>query len=176
MEQLISMYAALQEYPVALSYPDGQIYACDFNHAHGYDHDFTTIYTFGPYKLEHTSVSRSQQLIKGYSEELVFTKLGTTSYKTIRVTKRLFGLDKDYVALSNAVRAKSDGKKFENPFEKIINDSVYDLQFYLTELMHADDKAIKNNEIQETIDQLDKIKKRLLLTQNINYSEQNKAK
>lgn len=176
MEQLISMYAALQKYPVVVSYPDGQMHVDDFNYGDGYDHDFTTIYTFGPYKLEHTSVSRSQQFIKGYSEELVFTKLGTTSYKTIRVTKRLIGLDKDYVALSNAVLAKSEGKKFENPFEKTINNSVDELQFYLNELGNAHSAVMSYDEIQATMAQLDKIKQRLLLTQNINYSEQNKAK
>ena len=176
MEHLISMYAALQKYPVVVSYPDGQVYAGDFNHAHGYDQDFITIYTFGPYKLEHTDIARNQQFARGYNQELVFTKSGTMSYKPILVTKRLIGLDKDYVALSKAIQAKSDGKKFENPFEKTISDSVYDLQFYLTELMHADDKAMKNDEIQETIDKLDEIKHRLLLTQNINYLEQNKAK
>ncbi len=50
MEQLINMYAALQKYPVAVSYPDGQISSGDFNRADGYDHDFVTIYEFDPYK------------------------------------------------------------------------------------------------------------------------------
>ncbi len=85
--------------------------------------------------------------------------------------KRLFGLDKNYVDLSRAIQAKANGKNFENPFEKTINDSVYNLQFYLTELSHMHSALMNDDEIQETIAQLDNIKKRLLLTQNINYSE-----
>lgn len=176
MEQLISMYAALQKYPVAMSYPDGQICPGDFNHAHGYDHDFVTIYEFGPYKLEHNNLARSKHFIKGYSQELIFTEPGTTLYILVYVGKRLGGLDKDYIGLSKAIQAKANGKKFENPFEKTINDSVYDLQFYLTELAHTHGTVMNDDEIQETIAQLDKIKNRLLLTQNINYSEQNKSK
>ncbi len=88
------------------------------------------------------------------------------------MNNRLVGLDKDYVALSKAIRAKSEGKKFENPFEKTINDSIYELQFYLTELSGTHDKTMPYGEIQKTISQLDEMKKRLLLTQNINYSDQ----
>lgn len=174
MEQLISMYAALQKNPVTVSYPDGQISVNDFNHAYGYDHDFITIYTFGPYKLEHNNLARSKHYISGYSQELTFTKPGTTLYIPILVKKRLVGLDKNYIDLFRAVQAKADGKKFENPFEKTINDSVYNLQFYLTELSHTHSTLMNDDEIQETIAQLDNIKKRLLLTQNINYSEESK--
>ena len=174
MEQLINMYAALQKYPVAVSYPDGQICPGDFNHAHGYDHDFVTIYEFGPYKLEHNKLARSHQFIRGCTQELIFTEPGTTLYILVYVGKRLGGLDKDYVGLSKAIQAKANGKKFENPFEKTINDSVYDLQFYLTELSHTHSALMNDDEIQETIAQLDNIKKRLLLTQNINYSEKSK--
>lgn len=157
-----------------MSYPDGQISSNDFNHAHGYDHDFVTIYTFGSYKLEHNDLARNKHYIKGGTQKLVFTKPGTTFYKQILVTKRLMGLDKDYVALSNAVRAKSEGKKFENPFEKTINDSVDELQFYLNELINAHSAVMSYDEIQATMAQLDEIKQRLLLTQNINYSEKSK--
>lgn len=174
MEQLISMYAALQKYPVAVSYPDGQICPGDFNHAHGYDNDFVTIYEFGPYKLEHNKLARSQQFIRGCTQELIFTKPGTTLYIPVYVGKRLVGLDRDYVGLSKAIQAKANGKKFENPFEKTINDSVYNLQFYLTELSHTHSALMNDDEIQETITKLDEIKKRLLLTQNINYSEKSK--
>ncbi len=176
MEQLISMYAALQKNPVTVSYPDGQISSNDFDYAHGYDNDFVTIYTFGPYKLEHNDLARSKHYIKGCDQELTFTKPGTTLYRSVLVRKRLFGLDKNYVDLSRAIQAKANGKNFENPFEKTINDSVYNLQFYLTELSHTHSTLMNDDEIQETIAQLDNIKKRLLLTQNINYSEQNKSK
>ncbi len=172
MEHLISMYAALQKYKVTVSYPDGQMHANDFNYGHGYDQDFVTLYTFGPYQLEHTDVARKQQFLKGYKEKLVFTKPGTTLSIPVIVNNRLVGLDKDYVALSKAIRAKSEGKKFENPFEKTINDSIYELQFYLTELSGTHDKTMPYGEIQKTISQLDEMKKRLLLTQNINYSDQ----
>ena len=162
--------------PVTVSYPDGQISPNDFNHAHGYDHDFVTIYTFGSYKLEHNDLARSKHCIKGYSQELIFTKPGTTLYILVYVGKRLGGLDKDYIGLSKAIQAKANGKKFENPFEKTINDSVDELQFYLNELGNAHSAVMSYDEIQATMAQLDEIKQRLLLTQNINYSEQNKAK
>jgi len=176
MEQLINMYSALQKYPVSVYAPDGQIPADKFDYAHGYDHDFVTIYAFGPYRLEHTDISRSQQFIKGYDKELVFTSPGTTLYIPVQVTKRLIGLDKDYVNLFKAIQSKADGKPFKNPFKDTINESIDNLQFYLTELSHTHNTLMNNNEIQETIAQLDDIKKRLLLTQNINYLEQNKAK
>ena len=174
MEQLISMYAALQKYPVAVSYPNGQICPGDFNRGHGYDHDFVTIYNFGPYKLEHNNLARSQQFIRGCTQELIFTEPGTTLYIPVYVGKRLGGLDKDYIGLSKAIQAKANGKKFENPFEETINDSVYNLQFYLTELAHTHGTVMNDDEIQGTIAQLDKIKNRLLLTQNITYSEKSK--
>jgi len=174
MEQLISMYAALQKNPVTVSYPDGQASPNDFDYAHGYDNDFITIYTFGPYKLEHNDLARSKHYIKGYTQELTFTKPGTTLYRLVLVRKHLFGLDKNYVDLFMAIQAKADGKKFENPFEKTINDSVYNLQFYLTELSHTHSTLMNDDEIQKTITKLDEIKKRLLLTQNINYSEKSK--
>ncbi|MBP5485356.1 MAG: hypothetical protein J6Y07_01470 [Alphaproteobacteria bacterium] len=174
MEQLISMYAALQKYPVAVSYPNGQICAGDFNHAHGYDHDFVTIYEFGPYKLENNELARSKHFIKGYGQELIFTEPGTTLYIPVPIRKHLVGLDKDYVELSKAIQTKANGKNFKNPFEETINDSVYNLQFYLTELAHTHSTVMNDDEIQETITKLDEIKKRLLLTQNINYSEKSK--
>lgn len=174
MEQLISMYAALQKNPVTVSYPDGQISSNDFNYAHGYDNDFVTIYTFGPYMLEHNDLARSKHYIKDYTQELTFTRPGTTLYRLVPIRKHLFGLDKNYVDLFRAVQAKADGKKFENPFEKTVNDSVYNLQFYLTELSHTHSTLMNDDEIQEIITQLDEIKKRLLLTQNINCSEKSK--
>ncbi len=176
MEQLISMYAALQKYPVMVSYPDGQVYANDFNYSHGYDHDFVTIYTFGPYKLEHTKVARNKEFINGYSEEMIFTEPGTTFYIPVLVRKRLFGLDRDYVNLSKAIKTKANGKEFKNPFEKTINDSIHELQFYLTELGNTHCEIMGYDEIQGTIKQLDTMKHRLLQTQNINYAEQNKVK
>lgn len=174
MEQLISMYAALQKHPVTVSYPDGQISPNDFDYAQGYYNDFVTIYTFGPYKLEHNNLARSKHYIRGCDQELTFTKPGTTLYISVLVRKHLFGLDKNYVDLSRAIQAKANGKKFENPFEKTINDSVYNLQFYLTELAHTHSTSMNNDEIQKITDQLENIKKRLLLTQNINYSTKSK--
>ena len=169
MEHLISMYAALEKYPVMVSYPDGQMAVGDFNYAHGYNHDFITSYSFGPYKLEHNSVARDKQFLNGASEKLLFTKNETALYIQVLVTKHLMGLDKDYVALSKAIKAKANGKKFQNPFAKTISDSIYDIQFYLTELTQADDAKITYDEIQEMVTQLDTIKQKLLLTQNINY-------
>ena len=174
MEQLISMYAALQKNPVKVSYPDGQTSPNDFNYAQGYDNDFVTIYTFGPYMLEHNDLARSKHYIRGCEQELTFTKPGTTLYISVLVRKRLSRLDKNYVDLFRAIQAKADGKKFENPFEKTINDSVYNLQFYLTELSHTHSTLMNDDEIQKTITKLDEIKNRLLLTQNINYSEKSK--
>ena len=72
--------------------------------------------------------------------------------------------------LFTAIKNKAAGKRYTNPLETKINDYIFWLKFYANEAhsMLPDSDAI--------MDQLDKIKLKLLASQNINYIERNKNK
>lgn len=169
MENLIEMYAALEIYPVVVSYPTGQmpisydsIKLRDFK----YDNDFITYYTFGPYKLQHQEIARKNELLCGYNKILCFTKIDSTMYKKVHVNKRISDMDKRFVSLSQNIVAKANRKTFTNPFEKQIVDNTSNLMYYLRNVPGA---MMKHDEVESLMTQLEEIKQKLLLTQNIKY-------
>lgn len=169
MENLIEMYAALEKYPVTVSYPAGQI-APDADsirlHDFKYANDFITYYTFGPYKMEHCEIARQNEYIRGYATKLCFTKSDTTMYKQVCVNKRISDMDKMFVNLSKNIIAKANKKIFTNAFEKQIVDNTSSLMYYLRNVPLA---IMPSDEVDALMNQLEAIKRRLLETQNIRF-------
>ena len=171
MENLIDMYAALEKYPVTVSYPAGQIAPTADTiklHDFKYDNDFSTIYTFGPYKMEHCEVARHNEFSRGHSKELYFMKSGTAMCMRILVNKYITEQNKKYVTLAHDIISKANGKKFKNPFEKQISDSMFNLMYYLRNVPLA---MMPTDEVDAIMNQLEEIKRKLLQTQNINYTK-----
>lgn len=169
MENLIDMYATLEKYPVNVSYPAGQI-APDADsiklHDFKYANDFITYYTFGPYKMEHREIARQYEYIRGYGKTLCFTKCDTTMYKQVCVNKRISNIDKMFVSLAKNIIAKANGKTFTNVFEKQIADNTSDLMYYLRNMPGT---IMPADEVDALMNQLEEIKRKLLLTQNIKF-------
>ena len=169
MENLIEMYAALEKYPVTVSYPAGQI-APDADsiklHDFKYENDFITCYIFGPYKMELCEVARKNEFIFGYGKKLCFTKFDTTMYKQVCINKRISDMDKKFVNLSENIIAKANKKPFTNAFEKQIVDNTGNLMYYLRNVPNT---TMPYDEAEAMMAQLEEIKRRLLLTQNIEY-------
>lgn len=163
-QNIIQMYAALETNPVTISYPDGQMAANDKNIlSYTYANNFITIYTFGPYKLVHHDVSRKTEHFDGYSEQLVFTKTGTTFYVPIKIGKFTREFNKDYIDLYNAIKAKADGKQITNPYVERANDAVYFLKKYILETPETL-LGVQNKD--EFFKQLDNIRASILKSQN----------
>lgn len=168
MNTIIEMYAALEANPVKISYPDGQpSVTADYKVLDQYKqhHDFITLYDFGPYVL--TQTEHHNRLY----QTLLFYKKNTTGYQEVRYDGRVWKPgDLMLLELFTAIKNKAAGKRYTNPLETKINDYIFWLQFYANgaHSMLPDSDAI--------MDQLDKIKLKLLASQNINYIERNKNK
>lgn len=164
MQEIIKMYAALESNPVTVSYPDSQIAANDKNIlSYTYDNNFITVYTFGPYRLAHHDVSRKNEYLNGYSEELVFTKNGTSFYLPVQLGKFTRDFQKDYIDLYQAIKAKADGKQFTNPYVEHTNDAVYFLQKYIVE---ATEELLGVQNKDKMLKQLEDIRALILKSQN----------
>lgn len=164
MKQLISMYAALEKYPVTVSYPNGKISKdstfdelYDFNR----DNDIIADYKFGPYTATHTKGARCG----GHGEVVEFTKKDTDMFIPTTISKYAIGINKDFVILFKNIVAKSNGVPFENPFTKQIKENIYELMFYLR---NVPDELMKSSQANELFNQLENIKTKMLATQNIN--------
>lgn len=171
MENLIDMYAALEKYPVTVSYPAGQIALSTDSiklHDFKYDNDFSTIYTFGLYKMEYCEVARHNEFSRGHSKELYFMKSGTAMCMQVLVNKYITEQNKKYVTLAQDIISKANGKKFKNPFEKQISDSMFNLMYYLRNVPNT---IMQSNEVDSIMNDLEEIKRKLLQTQNINYTK-----
>ncbi|MBO7509538.1 MAG: hypothetical protein J6T57_04665 [Alphaproteobacteria bacterium] len=164
---VIDMYAALAANPVTVSYPEGQMRTDDSDiYSYKYNHDFSTFYTFGPYRLQHIEVARLDEHSRGFGQELVFTETGTTLHIPIQISKYSKEFKQGYIDLYNAIMAKAGGKTFTNPYVESINNSVYFLEKYILEapdaLLSPQGTADKNTLFQ----QLDNIKTLLLTSQH----------
>lgn len=174
MENIIEMYAALEKHPVTVSYPAGQIAPTADTiklHDFKYNNDFSTIYTFGPYKMEYCEVARHNEFSRGHSKELYFMKTGTAMCMKILVNKYITEQNKKYVTLAQDIISKANGKKFKNPFEKQITDSIFNLMYYLRNVPNT---IIQSDEVDTIMNNLEEIKRKLLRTQNIDYSQKTK--
>ena len=163
-ECAIRMFATLQMAPVTVSYPDGQIAKTDINiRAYMWDNDFITYYRFGPYQLTYREVSRYRQNTMCSSDEITFPQTDTNPYITVLVKTNPVGTDKDFIALSNAIMAKADGKPFENLYVNAINNGIGTFMYCLNDTP----QNLSDAKVASFTATLQKIQTRLLKTQHI---------
>ena len=168
-EHIIEMYAALQTNAVGVSYPANQPFVNSEKSEienFKWDHDFITLYHFGPYELKHIEVERRyNQLCKQkfyFSMPNIYPALLSLHYNNN--LRQLNKNQKEILCLGEAVINKSRGKDFENPFVKQIQDSVWTLEKYITD---APTGLIGTQDKENMIGQLDILRARLLKTQNV---------
>lgn len=166
MQSIIKMYAALEVAPVKISYPKGQPSAnADYKVLDQYKqhHDFITIYDFGPYTLTQT-VGHT-----GCYQTLRFHEKDTDGFQEVRCDGHAWKLgDLMLLDLFAAIKNKATGKRYINPLETKINDYIAWLKFYA----HEANPILPNADA--IMKDLDKIRFKLLASQNINYKTRNK--
>ena len=178
--ELITMYASLEKNPVVVSYPDGQPSKSPQNKEERWklnnfmDYNrFQTIYTFGDCKIVHYV---SELSYRYYGVDLIhelrfYNGIKTYDFASVRyyhlTDKQIDDDKKQLIQLYQDVKHKSRGKPFTNPYEKYLNDNIFELQLYAR-------NALPFTDAENVIADLDKIKTKLLASQNINYKERNK--
>ena len=165
MVTMKEVYAALEKYPVKISYPKDQISVdADWFEIDKYkrSNDFITNYKFGPYTLTHRETKHMYNaLTKGV---LYLKRDGYAFSMSTLIQKNLLPADKEIVKLFETVKEKSENKPVKNPYEQEIRDAIYALQFYVHDLPVD---MMSTTKVKQTMEQLEKIKYRLLATQNI---------
>ena len=163
-ECAIRMFATLQMAHVTVFYPDGQMARDnpDF-YAAMWDNDFITYYAFGPYQLTYREVSRRKRNTMCNSDEITFPQTDTNPHITVLVKTNPVGTDKDFIALSNAIMAKADGKPFENLYVNTINNGIGTFMYCLNDTP----QNLSDTKVTSFTTKLQKIQIQLLGTQNI---------
>ena len=165
MQRLSTFYAALEQNPVKISYPDWQP-AANSKSANNWKKDdaFVTYYNFGGYRLEHGEFEKIGL------EYLAFEAkdLGE-NYATVHVKKDgrsgITPKDEPWLNLAEQIKNKAAGKTYKNIFFDKINDATYDLMRYVREALP--DGSMSDDESEKLYNQLDKIRTRLMATQTI---------
>lgn len=178
--ELITMYASLEKNPVVVSYPDGQPSNSQKNkkgrlelNNFMYNNRFTTIYTFGDCKIVHyvSELGYKDYGLNTIQELRFYNDIKTCDFASVRyyhlTDKQIDDDKKQLIQLYQNVKHKSRGKPFTNPYEKVLNDNIFELQLYAR-------NALPFPDAENVIADLDKIKTKLLASQNINYKERNK--
>ena len=165
MMTMKEVYAALEKYPVKISYPKDQISInADWFEIDKYkrSNDFVTNYKFGPYTLTHRE---TKHMYNALTQGVLYLGCDDHAFSmSALIQKNLLPNDKQIVKLFKAVKDKSENKSFENPYEKAISDSIYALEFYVHDLPS---NMMSTTKIKRTMEQLNQIKIELLATQNI---------
>ncbi|MBO4626201.1 MAG: hypothetical protein J5679_02940 [Alphaproteobacteria bacterium] len=168
MKELSSLYAALEQNPVTISYPDGQ----PAQNSEGVnkfkrDNAFSTYYDFGKYRLEHTENEKDSleyldfgEKDSGASYAIVYTVHIEQDGRCGITTK-----DAPWMNLYKQIKNKAAGKQITNPFYDKISDAASTLFHYVDyELPYG---SMSDREARRIYLQLSKIKTKLLATQTI---------
>lgn len=165
MKKLSTFYAALEQNPVTISYPDYQP-AANSKAANKWKRNdaFLTYYDFGEYRLEHGEFE------KNGLEYLHFeVEDSGESYATVFVKKDgrpgITPKDEPWLNLAEQIKNKAAGKTYKNIFFDKINDATYDLMWYVRDALP--DGSMSADESEKLYNQLDKIRTRLMATQTI---------
>lgn len=169
MKILSQMYAALEEFPVQVSYPAGQpsleshLWDLDW---YKKDHSFFTNYSFGTYTVQYEEVA----YIKNSTNKaiLVFESKNRGFLHRAFIPQNQSNIhpqDKPYIDLFDQIEKKSKGYEIKNPYYDTISDSIYNLQYYIRNNLPGG--SMSYDDAEKLYNQLDEIRSKLVATQNI---------